>query len=283
MRIKTQIQPASFIPKTPAEFIGYAATVAKVFAAKAAAARADKNSKVKFLLTGEPGIGKTRLAEFLAEQLTGEHVTEGQSFSVESINGRMIDAAMLRGWRDAGRYVPAGFSVKIINEIDTLGQDKEDALLSYLDESPRKTAVIGTSNLKAKELTPRLQSRFQSFHVLPPTESEIKTLVSRWNVGKANINNIPARLRRQRPRRATRHSINPRRITRMNTTLTAPPASNVEQSLTECCRRGYYLCGHCSRIGHVGQYFEDTKPRCPHCHKSGVMEWHPPVLDEQRN
>jgi DNA-directed RNA polymerase subunit RPC12/RpoP len=50
-----------------------------------------------------------------------------------------------------------------------------------------------------------------------------------------------------------------------------------------CVRRGYYLCGHCSRISHVGEYFEDTVPACPHCHRRGVMEWHPPVLDEHAN
>ncbi|MEI8289550.1 MAG: AAA family ATPase [Verrucomicrobiota bacterium] len=190
MRIKTQIQPASFVPKRPDEFIGYAATVAKVFAAKAKAALTDRDAKLKYILTGNPGIGKTRLAEFLAEQLTGEHVTDGQSFSVESINGRIIDAAMIRGWREQCRYVPVNFTVKIINEIDTLRQDNEDALLSYFDEIPRKTAVIGTSNRKTSELTPRLQSRLQSFHIQPPTESEIKTLVSRWNIGKTNINNV---------------------------------------------------------------------------------------------
>lgn len=190
MRIKTQIQPASFVPKRPDEFIGYAATVAKVFAAKAKAAKTDRDAKLKYILTGEPGIGKTRLAEFLAEQLTGQHVTDGQSFSVESINGRMIDLGLMRHWRDAGRYVPTGFTVKIINEIDTMPQDKEDALLSFIDELPRKWAVIGTSNRKTSELTPRLQSRLQSFHVLPPTESEIKSLVSRWNIGKANTKTI---------------------------------------------------------------------------------------------
>ena len=190
MRIKTRIQPASFIPKCPNEFIGYAATVAKVFKAKSEACRTDRDAKLKFILTGEPGIGKTRLAEYLAEQLTGETVTDGQSFSVESINGRMVSLPLMRHWRDGGRYVPVGFTVKIINEIDTLTQDNEDALLSYTDEMGRRTAIIGTSNRKTSELTPRLQSRFQSFHVLPPTESEIKTLVSRWNIGKANINNV---------------------------------------------------------------------------------------------
>lgn len=190
MRIKTHLQPAAFIPKSPDEFIGYAQTVAKVFKAKAATARADRDGKLKFILTGEPGVGKTRLAEYLAEQLTGETVIDGQSFHVESINGRVVDMPLMRKWRDAGRYVPVSWSVKIINEIDTMPQDKEDALLSYLDELPRRTAVIGTSNRKVSELTPRLQSRLQAFHVLPPSHDEIKSLVSRWNVGKKNLTNI---------------------------------------------------------------------------------------------
>lgn len=190
MRIKTQTQPAQFIPKRPEDFIGYAGSVAKVLAAKAATVKDDRHGTLKYILTGEPGIGKTRLAEFFAECLTGENVVDGQSFHVTSINGRMVDMDRLRKWREEGRFIPSCWNVKIINEIDTVAQDKEDALLSYLDELPGKTAVIGTANHKVKELTPRFQSRLQSFHVKPPTEDEIKSLVTRWTRNPNDLRDI---------------------------------------------------------------------------------------------
>ena len=57
------------------------------------------------------------------------------------------------------------------------------------------------------------------------------------------------------------------------------PMKTLQQRFHECCRQGYYLCGHCSRIGYIGQYHENGVPACPHCKKNGVMEWHAPVVD----
>ena len=76
----------------------------------------------------------------------------------------------------------------------------------------------------------------------------------------------------------------------MSATLTQPPACLTPETLAACLRRGCYTCLHCSRISHVGEYFEpehapggQTEVRCPHCKKRGALVWLPPVLDDRRN
>ncbi|HEY1790107.1 MAG TPA: hypothetical protein VGJ73_18310 [Verrucomicrobiae bacterium] len=63
-----------------------------------------------------------------------------------------------------------------------------------------------------------------------------------------------------------------------------PPSgpSKIEASFLECAKKGYYLCGHCSRISHVGDYHEeeDGPPRCLHCKRISFMTWNPPVLED---
>ena len=69
----------------------------------------------------------------------------------------------------------------------------------------------------------------------------------------------------------------------MSATLTQPPACLTPETLAACLRRGCYTCLHCSRISHVGEYFEpEHTPACQHCKKRDLT-WLPPVLDDRRN
>jgi hypothetical protein len=69
----------------------------------------------------------------------------------------------------------------------------------------------------------------------------------------------------------------------MNATHPRPPRLTPE-TLADCLRRGCYTCLYCSRISHVGEYFEpEHTPGCPHCKKRGALLWLPPVLDDRRN
>lgn len=187
MKTKTHIEPASFIPRSPADFIGPANDIARVFAAKADTIRDQRTGNLKYVLTGHPGIGKTSLAEFLAAKLTGEKIVKGQSFHTESINGRAVDMPLLRRWQSESRYIPTTWTVRIINELDTCGQDKQDLLLTYLDELADRVGFIGTSNKKLADMDERFQSRLQQWCVKPPQPEHIHQLVKRYGLRKERI------------------------------------------------------------------------------------------------
>jgi replication-associated recombination protein RarA len=174
--MKKQIQPIDFKARCPAEFIGQPAQVARLLERKANELRRDKNGRAKVLLYGEPGIGKTDIAEMFALQLAG-HAT-----CIESVNGRNVRIELVRKWQEATRYLPIYglFRVIIVNELETSGPEAQDLLLTFLDEMPDCTAFIATTNMELKQLTPRLQTRFQQFQIKPPSEKEITGLLSRW-------------------------------------------------------------------------------------------------------
>jgi replication-associated recombination protein RarA len=190
MKSKTHIEPATFVPRSPAEFIGPAREVARILQAKALSICGNKTGNAKYVLTGQPGTGKTKLAEFIASTLTGEVITKGQSLHVESVNGRAVDLPLIRRWQAESRYVPTCWVVKIINELDTCKQDSQDLLLTYLDELADRVAFIGTSNAKLSDMDERFQSRLQQWQVKPPQPEDIHALLKKFKLGVKDIANI---------------------------------------------------------------------------------------------
>src|SRR5208282_5489038 len=110
----------------------------------------------------------------------------GHSTQIESINGRNVTAERVRAWQESSLYLPlyGKYTVRIVNELDTCGPVAQDILLTYLDELPRFTAFIGTSNMNLSQLSERFQTRSQQFKVSPPVTEEIITLVSQWTIPK---------------------------------------------------------------------------------------------------
>lgn len=190
MKTKTRIEPASYVPVRPADFIGPARELADILAAKATTLAGRRDCSAKYVFTGQPGVGKTRLAEFFAAQLTGEKIVNGQSFHVESVNGRNVDLTLIRRWQHEARYIPTGWVVRIVNELDTCKQDAEDLLLTYLDELGNKTAFLGTSNQKLSQMSERFQSRLQSWNVKPPEPEHIHSLLKGFGLRTTDIAQI---------------------------------------------------------------------------------------------
>ena len=154
-------------PSKPADFIGGARKVGDILAAKSKRLRKDGGT-LKALLYGPPGVGKTAVARMVAQSL-------GSPFSLESVNGRSVSVALVQEWQrqSAFRSMFDGFTVRIIDELDTCPPAAQDLLLTFLDNLPDGWAFIGTSNLDLGQLVPRLQTRLQHFKVEAPLTSEL--------------------------------------------------------------------------------------------------------------
>ncbi len=150
--------------------------------AKARKLHNDPTVSLKILLYGPPGVGKTSIADMIAETLAGT------PFAIEEFNGKLVTVETVKQWMANLAYQSmfGVYSVKIINEMDRCTRDAQDLLLSYLDRLPPGRAVIGTSNLQLDLLTERFQTRFQSIKLAAPTTEEIATMLSsHWPVDEA--------------------------------------------------------------------------------------------------
>ncbi len=153
--------------------------MARRLVAKARKLNAEPLVPLKLLLYGPPGVGKTSVADMVAECLAGTR------FAVEEFNGKLVTVEVVKQWMGSlsTRSLFGVYSVKIINELDRCTRDAQDLMLSYLDHLPKGRAVIGTSNLQLDLLTERFQTRFQSIKLGAPPTEEIAALLRRhWPV-----------------------------------------------------------------------------------------------------
>jgi MoxR-like ATPase len=152
--------------KSPA-LIGPAAAV--LAAARAIAAKRDP---LALLLDGDPGVGKTLIADTLALELTGS------PHAIERVNGQSVSADLVREWRITAGWgnLFSARTVKRIDEIDKASTAGVAELLTHLDYLPRGHAVLATTNDFAalrSSWKGRLETRFIRLHVDAPAIAEI--------------------------------------------------------------------------------------------------------------
>lgn len=129
---------------------------------------------LKSMFIGEPGIGKSEIAMAMALALAG-----GQRLAVERVNGANVTAELVRAWTQsyACSSLFSDWRPLVIEEVDKLSSQAQVLMLTFLDTLMPGRAVLCTSNLEAKDLTPRFQTRFQLWQVAPPKDAEIEAML----------------------------------------------------------------------------------------------------------
>ena len=174
--------PDQYKPVTPAGLIGSPAESAASLMRHTLNLKHQLEPKLKLMLYGVPGCGKTTIADMLAKALAAHAV------DIESINGRNLTIDTVREWQFQSRYASlfGGWKVKVINEADLVPAAAQDLMLSYLDEMPAHTAVIATSNATMETLSERFSTRFGPVRIEPPTEEQIVDFLRRfWKLPKS--------------------------------------------------------------------------------------------------
>ncbi len=159
--------PSLWQPESYAELIGPAFGVGEVIAGKIARMKSEGSIAMRSLFHGEPGTGKSALAQLAALDLAG-----GEHLLLERISG--ISGSL---------FAVGSFQVKLIEELDRVPDAAQILLLDYLDRTRAfpDVALIGTSNADVDKLQERFQTRLQYWPVEKPKADEIEKLLLRWN------------------------------------------------------------------------------------------------------
>jgi replication-associated recombination protein RarA len=179
------MNPIDFKPRSPEQFIGPARELARVFD-RILRRSSRKGTPIRIFNQGEPGIGKSALVDYLLQQLSVSPFNlikrSGAALSMDHVEdfARSLQLTDLFG----------GYRVLHIEEVERVHHLVQARLLTLLDDLPPYSAILCTSNKNVKDLDERFQTRFQVFTLKSPTPDDIKGLLARFRLNKAEINRI---------------------------------------------------------------------------------------------
>jgi replication-associated recombination protein RarA len=179
------MNPINYKPKRPEDFIGEAKEMAMILE-RIATRSVRSGERIKLLLRGDPGIGKSALVEHFLEELGANRWT------TTKLNGTQLKVETIDEWagRLCYRELYGTYRVLWIEEVDKVNAFVQARMLTLLDDLPDHVAVVCTSNKELKDFDPRFQSRFQVFSLKPPAAEEIKWLLKKFGLRKDDINRI---------------------------------------------------------------------------------------------
>lgn len=172
------IMPEDWSPETPDDLVGPSKNICKAMVSKALRLREKADSKCVVMFCGDPGIGKTEIARFMAGALVER--TENR----EVLSGRQVTHEMALQWLRLirQRNLFSGYQCRVIEEIDTVCKGAQDILLKVLDDMHGQQAIIGTSNMDMSDLSERFQTRFQVVKVNAPEPMAVANFIrSKWS------------------------------------------------------------------------------------------------------
>lgn len=132
------------------------------------------------LLTGPAGIGKTAVAELIAEKLLGtDPATHPQCFTIRP-EGATISIDAIRQLQKFLQLRTAGEQlirrVVLLEHAHTLTIEAQNAFLKLLEEPPADTVIILTAH-SPRALLPTVLSRVQIIAITAPAESQLQSLM----------------------------------------------------------------------------------------------------------
>ena len=167
--------PVEFIrdgPKTSEDLIGKAKRISKLYCSKIESG--DENP-IRLLFYGDPGIGKSTVCKIIASKLVSN------MNMVRHVSAAQVTAEMIREWMNDLAYIRQEWSVYWIEEVDAVNPVVEVLMLQFLDQLPKKTAVLLTSNAKMSGITTRFSSRTQAIKFDKPNIKEVSAfLIKHW-------------------------------------------------------------------------------------------------------
>lgn len=178
------MKPSKYKPTKPEEFIGPAREIAGLVQKLAASARADGNEAIKILFNGDPGIGKSELANFLALCLGCVDKHSRIKYNGTKVNVDVVDE-IARSCQYRSLY--GDYNFIWIDEADKIPPTAQVRFLTLLDDLGDGCAVVCTSNCKLNEFEERFQTRFRVLEVDPPSAADIQALLSRFIDNKQTV------------------------------------------------------------------------------------------------
>ena len=173
--------PSLYNPSSPEEIIGSAGQIAAELQRAVKDAIDNGNAPIKVIFAGDPGVGKSTLANLLIKALG---VTS--KWAIKRYSGADVSVETVREIAQDLHYKDLFGAYRIIwiEEADAMSDAAKTRFLLVLDDLPPSVAIICTTNSDSDALKKRFETRFKFYEVAAPEPHEIQSLLIRFGVSK---------------------------------------------------------------------------------------------------